>query len=825
MVDFSKIGRIKKNQAIEPRDLFMSLPKKETRFEYPRDVQTEVWKQWFETRNNKNNIIKMNTGSGKTTVGLVILQSSLNEGVGPAVYVVPSYLITQVEEEALALGIKTTQDENSLEYLDKKAILIINIQKLINGKSVFGLRDSGMNISIGSIIIDDVHACISGIEEQFSIKISRTESTYQEIIKIFKDDLINQIPERYEDIIEIGTSSASCIVPFWAWQKKITDVKKALQNTLSEEKKKFNYPLLSDNLELCSCFCSNRFIEIVPPCIPISKITGFVNAKRRIFMTATLPDDSIFISAIGLKKSDLHIISPEKANDIGDRLILFPQFTSPSIQDIEIKRSLSRMADKYNVIVLVPSHHRADFWRDAAAIVADSTNLDDAVNQLKNGHVGLVVFVNKYEGIDLPNEACRILVVDGTPLLKNSKDVYEEYLDPQSPRIWSKQIQKIEQGMGRGVRSSNDYSVIILMQKPLANVLFGNDAYNFFSQATRKQFELSKEIWNDLLKQDIRKYEETIEQVLARDEEWTTVSKEILATIRYDRTPHVDDISEFILNAFELAKVRQYPNAVRELRNLECSLADKPTKGLIKQSIAAYTNFFNQEEAQTILLSAISDNPLLLKPVQGIQFTNRRQCQSQSNYLIQYCQENNIDSNKYILKISGIVDVLNFGVPFNKFEAAMKDISFLLGIYSYRPGSETGKGPDNFWDVGDGNFFVIECKNETTTETISKHDCAQLNTSIEWFNGLYHSSGSCYPFMIHNSKIFSFESSPNAKIRIMTPRKLSSFKEQISAFSHEVVLAENFSNPSNITRLLNQHQLFGIQIFNNYTEHFAINNA
>ena len=63
---------MKKNKqvVIEPRDIFMSLPQKSKHYEYPRDVQSEVWKKWFDIRNEKNCIIKMNTGSGKTVVGL-----------------------------------------------------------------------------------------------------------------------------------------------------------------------------------------------------------------------------------------------------------------------------------------------------------------------------------------------------------------------------------------------------------------------------------------------------------------------------------------------------------------------------------------------------------------------------------------------------------------------------------------------------------------------------------------------------------------------------------------------------------------------------------
>lgn len=63
----------------------------------------------------------MNTGSGKTSVGLIILKSCINEGEGPAVYVVPdNYLVEQVVLEANQLGIPVTQDERSPNLLQVK---------------------------------------------------------------------------------------------------------------------------------------------------------------------------------------------------------------------------------------------------------------------------------------------------------------------------------------------------------------------------------------------------------------------------------------------------------------------------------------------------------------------------------------------------------------------------------------------------------------------------------------------------------------------------------------------------------------------------------
>lgn len=51
-------------------------------------------------------------------------------------------------------------------YSNSKAILVTSIQTIVNGYSYFGMREGG-NYPIGSIIIDDVHACMDKIISQF----------------------------------------------------------------------------------------------------------------------------------------------------------------------------------------------------------------------------------------------------------------------------------------------------------------------------------------------------------------------------------------------------------------------------------------------------------------------------------------------------------------------------------------------------------------------------------------------------------------------------------------------------------------------------------
>lgn len=134
----SKLSSSTKAKTIEPREIFMTLPSKAPGYGYPRDVQSEVWKKWFDIRNEKNVILKMNTGSGKTVVGLIMLQSCLNEEKGPAIYVVPdNYLVKQVIDEAKRLGISATEDKDDYSYSNSKAILVTS--KLATTSSTGGL--------------------------------------------------------------------------------------------------------------------------------------------------------------------------------------------------------------------------------------------------------------------------------------------------------------------------------------------------------------------------------------------------------------------------------------------------------------------------------------------------------------------------------------------------------------------------------------------------------------------------------------------------------------------------------------------------------------
>lgn len=835
MIDLlSKLSSNFLKKPIEPREIFMSLPTKDKQYEYPRDVQTEVWKKWFEKRNQKNTIIKMNTGSGKTVVGLMILQSCLNEEKGPAVYVVPdNYLVSQVCNEASRLGISAVTNPDDYSYNENKAILVIPIQKLVNGRSVFGMRSSNINYPIGSILLDDVHACMDTITSQFSLQIPYEHELYKKIISLFSDAWRTYDNNSYIDIIEMKDPQKNFLLPFWIWQDNQDDVYSLLRQYDNDREKNkfifFSLPLLSDCLSSCNCMITTRSIEITPKGIPISKIQSFENAKRRIFMSATLADDSVFVSAIGLKENSItDIITPDKANDIGDRLILFPQHLNNNISDIEIKEKIIHLSEQYNIVVIVPSKERGRFWDDTEENIITTDNIESAVAQLKQGHVGLKIFLNRYDGIDLPDNACRILVIDGLPPLRSEYDKYVQSITPASSLLLREQMQRIEQGMGRGVRSNSDSCCVVLMGEKLADVLLRNVGISFFSNATKEQYQLSKDLWNLLIQENptptIDEIFELANYSLNRQVEWIQKSKDRLSTVAYNTETNFDDITITLRKAYEFASINQWSEAAKVLTDIANQEIDEKTKGYLMQIKAEYTNFIDQSKAQQILQAARRFNGGVLIPIDGIQYNKAIRSTDQEKGIREYYAKKGCSPNDFIIHINSILDRLSFSQDTHDFERALETIGEMLGFKSSRPDTMTkGKGTDNLWAIGDNKYLIFECKSGVTRGIISKDDCNQLGGSVRWFQMEYENGYQWIPVLIHPTNIMDRLASPVSNMKIMTSELLNKLKKQIKTFCSALVSTGGWNDEAKIGDLLLMYKLRGQDIVAQYTIDYRIN--
>ena len=230
-----------------------------------------VLKQWEARQaSTRDVIVKLHTGQGKTLVGLLMLQSRLNAGNGPVVYLCPDhFLIAQTCEQARQFGIRTCTADDDLpeEFLNSHSILVTSVQKLFNGMTKFGLNRA--SIEVDTVLMDDAHACADRIREACRIRIPKDEPAYESLKTLFATELEQQGAGTYADI-ENGKRDALLPVPYWAWMERESEVASILSSQADRKSVKFAWPLLRDMLTHCQCVVSGTTIEIEPYLPPLS---------------------------------------------------------------------------------------------------------------------------------------------------------------------------------------------------------------------------------------------------------------------------------------------------------------------------------------------------------------------------------------------------------------------------------------------------------------------------------------------------------------------------------------------------------------------------
>lgn len=249
MVDFKKrlSGKTTEKQ-VDPIRLYDKLDRAHDKGPL-RPAQLAVLSNWFAShRTDRDAIIKLHTGQGKTLVGLLVLQSQLNDGKGPAVYLCPdNFLIDQTCEQAKQFGIATCRADPELpeDFLGGEKILVTSVQKLFNGLTKFRLGKK--SIAVGTLLMDDAHACSDTIREACRIRIPRTEPAYDALIALFGGALEQQGLGTYADITN-EKREALLPVPYWAWIDQESEVARILSAHTDRNSIKFAWPLLKDML-------------------------------------------------------------------------------------------------------------------------------------------------------------------------------------------------------------------------------------------------------------------------------------------------------------------------------------------------------------------------------------------------------------------------------------------------------------------------------------------------------------------------------------------------------------------------------------------------
>ncbi|QQK76541.1 DEAD/DEAH box helicase [Salicibibacter cibarius] len=839
----SNMSNTTTTKPINPTVIFKHLTPPEEGYGYLRDVQTEFLDNWSGVRGRRDIVGKLNTGAGKTLIALLMLKSKLNEGYGPAVYLCPDrQLVKQAVEQAdiFNIPVKTIQYSSNeraefpIEFLNGEAILICTFERLFNGRSIFGVGGYYTREiqEIGTLVVDDAHSCIKKARQQSTITIPNTYDAYSKIFSLFEDDLHQQGAGLLASI-KAGESSISQMIPYWSWHKQRTTIINILGELLKEEDPAvlYSWGIIGDELNQCECYISSSSIEITPMKLPIQQIPSFHQAKHRFFLSATFSDDSKLLNELGVDRSAIeNPIEPEDKGDVGERLIITPKRYHMELEDYRMRAFIADYARDQNVVVIVPNMEKSKMWEKFHAKVVTKDNINDATERLKSSVGNLMIFVARYDGIDLAGDACRVLVLDGMPTATTNRDKHHQIVRQDSPIFNAQVAETIEQGLGRAVRSGSDFCNVFILDNALIKFMFNKNNQPFFAPETLAQIKFGQTIFDgeqpETSEEALEEVKSATESVLNRDPEWRSFHKQLILDVNKD---HMEQNS-FLLNlaenfskAVDLFIDEKYEAGTNEFLTYidqHKELLSDIDKAWYTQVAASFIYPVNSSRANDLQVKAKNQYRRVLKPLTP-NYSKLTRSRGKQSEIIKKWLENYGDGSDVYIAIEDMITNFRFSpdIVYHVFEKAVHDIGSFLGFGSAQPETDENDGPDNLWiPEGDENV-LIEAKSQSIADKIPRGDVGQLLHSIEWYKQRYGAKQECIPIIIHPSNKTEDNAHPPENARVMDMNKLNEFRQSLLAFGK----ALSSKTPSTWTekeihQQLVEHNLHEGNLFKKYTK-------
>jgi replicative superfamily II helicase len=715
------------------------------------------------------------------------------------------------------------------EFLNSGKLLVTSVQKLFNGLTKFGLNRH--SLPVDTLLMDDAHACADIIREQCRMRIPHGEPAYDALRTLFAADLEMQGIGTYADICN-DKREALLPVPYWAWVSRETEIASILSTHANRDSIKFAWPLVKDVLRNCQCVISGAAVEIEPYIAPLAAFGSYWKAKHRVFMSATVTDDAFLVKGLQLSPETItNPLSYAKETWSGEKMVLIPSLIHGELDRERIVKGFAGPQPKrrHGFVALTPGFNWTKDWSSYGAVVATKETLWDIVDRLKKGeYEKTVVLANRYDGIDLPDDACRILVFDSKPHSESLIDLHQESCRPHSEATLMRTIRTIEQGMGRSVRGEKDYCVVVVIGADLVRLIRDRSSRRYLSAQMAAQIELGLEI-ADMARQEIEDsakpadaFNGLVRQCLGRDADWKAFYVERMDKVKPSgANEHVLRLYETELSAETAFQAGDYASARDQIQKLiDDRVVSSDDRGWYLQEIARYHYLADRTESQRLQVTAHNKNHFLLKPPIGVTVAklttlSQGRVERIGKWVSGFGSYSDLDAS-----LSDTLGRLVFGTKADKFEQALDELSRILGFAGERPDKEWKEGPDNLWALDATQYLLFECKSEVDIKRaeINKREAEQMNRSSAWFDKHY---GGMHikRIIVHPSNTVPSSAAFTHEVEAMREHELKRLVQSVRGFfkSFEGLNFKDLS-AAHIQKMIDSHNLSVPELLTQYSK-------
>jgi replicative superfamily II helicase len=495
----------------------------------------------------------------------------------------------------------------------------------------------------------------------------------------------------------------------------------------------------------CHCLVSRTAVTITPLFPAVDLLPTFADCPRRIYMSATIADDSEIVRTFDASVAAVgKPISSTSLAGVGERMILVPglmKLSGVPIGTLVTHIALDIAKRKAGVAVLVPSGEAAQNWEDIAQYPRTTEAVSQSVKDMQEGRsFGPLVMANRYDGIDLAGNSCRLLIMDGLPQGTSDYDMYRMNVMANSS-VNSLLAQRVEQGIGRGTRGGADYCVVILTGDKLVGWIGRKVNLDQLTASTRAQLKMGQEVSEEVVRST--EVLPTIMKCLERDHDWVAYHASELSEAA--QAAPVDQLALRIAGgerkAFQQQRMGQYEPAIATfgllLADPEVGKDTERTAWLSASAARIAHQMGDDPRGQRLQTNAFSVSNNHCPPKQRPQYQPRsipgKQAEAIVKRMMQYDRRGSL--------LADFEDAISDLVPHasaRRYEEALANLGSYLGFDADRPEQIYGVGPDVLWRTDATFDFVIEAKSEKQEENpLYKKDHAQLLEAEHWFRDTY----------------------------------------------------------------------------------------
>lgn len=700
--------------------------------------------------------MELPTGSGKTLVGLLVAEWRRRKNKARVVYACPTrQLAKQVAAAANRQGIESRLLVDSSRLWDGADLLAYNRAEAIAVTTYSHIFNTNPKFSSAeTIIFDDAHAAENYVGDAWAVEVPPTESLFADLFDAFGSSIDPLLTSR---MVASGANAAHWnevrMLPITAVHQRLNELDLALSTGLTETSAQYRFRMIRESLGTCLFYVGRRGWYIRPMIPPTMQHEAFTGPAQRIYLSATLGEAGELERAFG-RFPIARIPAPPAWERTGSsrRFFVFPELATynpatdkdPQFADDEqpdLLHRLGALADKRVVL----AQDSASVSKLAEAIGDSGDRIvasDDTVEQFRKAKEGTLLAANRYDGMDLAADACRLEFMSGVP---GASHLQDEFLSSKlrAHEVLAERIRtRIVQGTGRCARGPQDWAVVVVHGAALLNYLATREHTASMPVDLQAEIEFglraSKNSWSNVLT--------VARSAIEQDATWRRLGEKGIGDHRDQIERQPQPLAKALaasapqeVQAWRSAWVGRWEEAAQHAVGVMEALTAPDARAyralwtyLASAWYRLVGNAANDERGQELLRRAhkASSGTVWLREIEPLP-VDEAEYDAWDEAAVQLVLDR-INRGEFAsaAKFSGRVQKMLAGLAQTSataYEEGLKELGLMLGAESSKP---AGKGRADATWVWDDLWITVEAKSEQTTPVLSMDYVRQANTQL-----------------------------------------------------------------------------------------------